>query len=40
MSIFIKDLLYININIGNSCCTQYFYFANNCVDTWDIVKTS
>jgi hypothetical protein len=27
-------------HIGNSCCTQYFYFANNCVATWDIVKTS
>ena len=31
MSIFIKDLLYINI--GNNCCTQYFYYSIYCVDT-------
>ena len=38
MSIFIKDLLYINI--GNNCCAQYFYYFTYCVDTYDIVKTS
>jgi hypothetical protein len=28
MSMFIKCLLYFNI--GNNCCTQYFYFYNHC----------
>ena len=26
-----KGLLYINI--GNNCCTQYFYYSMYCVDT-------